>query len=230
MKLPLAYISTRSTSNGGLDRADTIRIVSWTVLVITLIAFGARQIIKGFVFRKVTIDDLFIFLAFSFGIGLSATTVISSFEGLGTAGPLTLDQTDLLMRGYYASEIFYIAAIGFAKLSILVLFYNIVILQRIIRRIVMAFGILVSAWTIASVTATAFQCELPQPWDITSPRCSNQHAFWIVYCIVDMSTEVAIVVFSVYLVAYLQSYRPAILNTGFGFRQSCHKVMYASAS
>jgi hypothetical protein len=64
MKLPLAYISSRSTPNGGLDRMDTVRIVSWTALVITVIVFGARQIMKVIVFRTVTIDDLFIFLAF----------------------------------------------------------------------------------------------------------------------------------------------------------------------
>ena len=43
---------------------DTVRIVSWTALVITVIVFGARQIMKVIVFRTVTIDDLFIFLAF----------------------------------------------------------------------------------------------------------------------------------------------------------------------
>jgi hypothetical protein len=109
----------------------------------------------------------------SFGIGLSATAVVLSFEGLGTAGPLMLDQIDLLIKGYYASEILYVAAIGLTKLSILVLFYNVVAMQRTIRRIVMAFGVLVSAWTIASVMAIAFQCELPRPWDITSLECSN---------------------------------------------------------
>jgi hypothetical protein len=99
--------------------------------------------------------------------------IVLSSEGLGTVDPLALEQTDLLMKGYYASEILYVAAIGFAKLSILVLFYNVVVMQRIIRRIVMAFGILVAAWTIASVVAIAFQCELPRPWEIVSLQCSN---------------------------------------------------------
>jgi hypothetical protein len=96
-----------------------------------------------------------------------------SFEGLGTTNPLTLEQADFLMKGYYASEILYVAAIGFAKLSLLVLFYNVVIMQRIIRRVVIAFGILVIAWTIASVVAIALQCEFPRPWEIVSLRCSN---------------------------------------------------------
>ncbi|KAG9187526.1 hypothetical protein G6011_05397 [Alternaria panax] len=204
MKLPLAYISTRSTPNGGFERTDTVRIASWTILVITIIVFGARQIMKVVVFRKLAIDDLFILLAFSFGIGLSAIAVVLSFKSLGTVNPSSLDQTDLLMKGYYASEILYMAAIGFTKLSILVLFYNVVMMQRIIRRIVIAFGILILVWTIASVVTIAFQCELPRPWDMGSLQCSNARIFWIIYCIVDISTEVAIVVLSIYLVAYLQ--------------------------
>jgi hypothetical protein len=99
--------------------------------------------------------------------------IVLSSEGLGTVDPLALEQTDLLMKGYYASEILYVAAIGFAKLSVLVLFYNVVVMQRIVCRIVMAFGILVAAWTIASVVAIALQCELPRPWEIVSLQCSN---------------------------------------------------------
>jgi hypothetical protein len=77
------------------------------------------------------------------------------------------------MKGYYASEIVYVAAIGFAKLSILVLFYNIVVTQRIVRRAVTSFGVVVLAWTVASVIAIAFQCGLPRPWGISGSRCFN---------------------------------------------------------
>jgi hypothetical protein len=77
------------------------------------------------------------------------------------------------MQGYYASEIVYVVAIGFAKLSILVVIYNVVVMQRMIRRAVIAFGIVVSAWTMASLVAIAFQCDLPRPWETVRSRCSN---------------------------------------------------------
>ena len=109
----------------------------------------------------------------SFAISLSIIALVLSFEGLGTVGPLTPEQTIFLMKGYYSSEIVYIVAIAFAKLSILVIFYNVVVTQRIIRRAVVAFSAVVSVWTAASLVAIAFQCQLPRPWQIVGPRCFN---------------------------------------------------------
>ncbi|KAH6865733.1 hypothetical protein BKA58DRAFT_320778, partial [Alternaria rosae] len=204
MKLPNGHILPRSTSTNPIDRANTIRAASWVILIITTIVFGARQIMKVVVFRRMTLDDLLILVAFSFAVSLSIIALVLSFEGLGTVGPLTLDQTIFLMKGYYSSEIVYIVAIGFAKLSILVIFYNVVVTQRIIRRAVIAFGAVLSVWTVASLIAIAFQCELPQPWQIVGPRCSNSRIFWIVYCMIDIFTEVAIIMLSVHLVVNLQ--------------------------
>lgn len=54
------------------------------------------------------------------------------------------------------------------------------------------------------MAAVAFQCELPKPWEIMTPRCYNRGVFWIVYCVVDMTSDVAIVMLAVNLVAYLR--------------------------
>lgn len=77
------------------------------------------------------------------------------------------------MKGYYASEFLYIAAIGFAKLSLLVIFHDIVEMQRLYRRSVLALGILIFTWSIASLLTIAFQCELPRPWEMMTLRCFN---------------------------------------------------------
>ncbi|KAJ4377764.1 hypothetical protein N0V83_000594 [Neocucurbitaria cava] len=137
-------------------------------------------------------------------MGLSATTIVLASDGLGDPGFLALDRADVLMKGYYASEFLYISAICFTKLSLLVLFYNIVVVQRFYRRFVLVFGVVISAWTIASLLAVAFQCELPRPWETMTLRCFNSRIFWVVYCIVDMSTEISIIMLSVNLVAYLK--------------------------
>ena len=77
------------------------------------------------------------------------------------------------MKGYYVSNFMYIAAVGSAKLSVLVIFYTIVAVQRWARRIVIATGVLVLAWSLASILAVAFQCKTPQPWEMDHSRCSN---------------------------------------------------------
>jgi hypothetical protein len=94
-------------------------------------------------------------------------------EGLGVSGALTLERATTLMQGYYASEFLYISAICFSKLSILVLFYTVVAVHRMHRRLMLAFGTFVMVWSIASLLVIAFQCELPRPWDVRTLRCFN---------------------------------------------------------
>ncbi|KAH7397389.1 hypothetical protein BKA66DRAFT_408537 [Pyrenochaeta sp. MPI-SDFR-AT-0127] len=204
MKIPTTSLAARTVSLQEVDRTNAIKIASWTLLAITAVVFIARQIMKAIVFRRVALDDLLILLATTFAIGLSITTFILASEGLGIFGYLTIERADILMKGYYASEFLYISAICCAKLSLLVLFHNIVAVQRMHRRLVLCFGMFIFAWSLSSLLAVAFQCQLPRPWEIMTLRCFNSRIFWIVYCIIDMSTEVAIIMLSVNLVAYLK--------------------------
>jgi hypothetical protein len=122
------------------------------------------------------------------------------------------------MKGYYASELLYISAMCFAKLSILVLFYNVVALMPH-RFVVLGFGIFIFTWSAASAIATAFQCSMPQPWEMLTLRCFDtvssktppkmlmltlQRTFWVVYCVIDITTEIAIITLSIDLVAHLK--------------------------
>lgn len=85
---------------------------------------------------------------------------------------LSVDRANTIMKGYYASELLYIASLCFAKLSILVLFYNVVVL-RTHRIFVFSFGLCIFAWSVASIVAVAFQCDMPRPWEMMTLRCFN---------------------------------------------------------
>lgn len=85
---------------------------------------------------------------------------------------LTVRKADLIQKGYYASEFLYILTIGFAKLSLVAFFYS-VYHQRGQRRAVLAIGIFIFAWTLASIAAVAFQCGLPKPWETLTLHCYN---------------------------------------------------------
>jgi hypothetical protein len=107
-----------------------------------------------------------------FAIGLSVTTLILTSKGFGVLDVLTMERATTIMKGYYASEILYICSLCFSKLSILVLFYNVVVL-RTHRIFVFGFGLCIFAWTVASVGAAAFQCDMPRPWEMMTLRCFN---------------------------------------------------------
>jgi hypothetical protein len=77
------------------------------------------------------------------------------------------------MKGYYASELLYTSSICFSKLSLLYLFYMIVAGRRTQRRVVLAFGGFILAWSLSSLVVIAFQCQLPRPWEMMTLRCFN---------------------------------------------------------
>ncbi|KAF2998435.1 hypothetical protein E8E13_000162 [Curvularia kusanoi] len=191
------------TSNIREDRSPVIEIATYASAGALILFFIARQIMKAIVFRKVALDDLFILMATSFAIGLSATTLILTSKGFGILAFLSDERADTIMKGLYASELLYVFSLCFAKLSILVLFYNVVVL-RTHRFFVLGFGICIFAWSVASAGATAFQCDMPRPWEMMTLRCFNTRIFWLVYCAIDMSTELFIVMLSVDLVAHLR--------------------------
>ncbi|KAF1976959.1 hypothetical protein BU23DRAFT_364864, partial [Bimuria novae-zelandiae CBS 107.79] len=103
----------------------------------------------------------------------------------------------------YASDFLYISTLCFAKLSLLYFFYD-VYHKQIQRRVVLSIGIFTLVWTLASLATVAFQCGLPKPWEVFTLHCFNTGVFWIVYCIIDMTSEVVIIMLSVNLVAYLK--------------------------
>jgi hypothetical protein len=93
--------------------------------------------------------------------------------GLGVSGVLSIERATALMQGYYASGFLYISAICFSKLSLLILFYTVVAVHRMHRRLMLSFGTFVVVWSLASLFVIAFQCELPRPWDMTTLHCFN---------------------------------------------------------
>ncbi|EMD88719.1 hypothetical protein COCHEDRAFT_1109052, partial [Bipolaris maydis C5] len=161
---------TMATIQGHMD---AIKLVSWTLAAAVVVVLIVRQIAKTIVFRKVGLDDSFILIASIFAISLSATVLILTANGRATSFSLTFSQADILSKGYYTSELFYVSGVCFSKLSILVLFFNIVASRQFLRRIVLALGIFISTWTLVSLVTVAFQCELPRPWKTTSPHCLN---------------------------------------------------------
>jgi hypothetical protein len=106
-----------------------------------------------------------------FAIGLSITTLILASDGLGVFGPLTVRRANHIMKGYYASNFLYIAALGFAKLALVTFFYHIHKVQQTHRRFVLGFGVFILVWTLASLVAVAFQCGLPRPWEVLTLHC-----------------------------------------------------------
>ncbi|USP79576.1 uncharacterized protein yc1106_06850 [Curvularia clavata] len=105
---------------------DAVKIISWTIAVVVAVVLIVRQSIKAMILRKAGLDDGFILLASVFAISLSVTTLALAADHPDSSASFNSEQEEVISKGYYASELFYISAICFPKLSILILFYNIV--------------------------------------------------------------------------------------------------------
>ncbi|KAF2117181.1 hypothetical protein BDV96DRAFT_19997 [Lophiotrema nucula] len=203
MFVPPMPLATRATPITPDDKSTAVTITAWLLMAIFVLVVLSRVVIKWVVLRRFQADDAFILFATVFGIGLSATALILASDGLGIMGELTTRRANAIMKGYYASDFLYVLSICFAKLSLVAWFYSIGV-DTIHRRVVQALGIFILAWTSASLIAVAFQCGLPRPWEILTLHCYNSGVFWIVYTIIDMTTDVSIIMLSVNLVAYLK--------------------------
>lgn len=64
---------------------------------------------------------------------------------------------------------------------------------------------LIGIWTISATFVTAFECELPNPWSITSSdKCINLLAFWTYYGVFNIVTDIVLIVLPVSIVIRLQ--------------------------
>lgn len=204
MRFSTSFLVARQDSLPGEDRTTAITVASWTLMFITVVAFAARQITKTIKFRRFAIDDAFALTATIFAVGLSITAIVLASLGSSVRGALTTERANMLTKGIYASDILYISASCFTKLLLLAVFYEGLKRLALQRRSVFVFGCFVSGWSIASILAIAVQCPLPQSWDTVTSRCFDTRAFWITYCIIDSSTELLIIAWSLILVSYLK--------------------------
>lgn len=134
-----------------------------------LIRFGVRK----FVAPKFGLDDFTLggatlLMVIQTGIILGACT-----NGLGKSLDLvSLEAQRRVQSMYYASNLFFILALGLSKIS--VGFF----LRRLSRakhhKIVYNIAIgLMGVWTVASFFALALQCDLGQPWTIVGENCGT---------------------------------------------------------
>jgi hypothetical protein len=186
MEVPAAYLTRRAIIKEVADRTSVIKIASWTLLGIMIATVLARQVMKLVLKRRLASDDFFISLGTVsypanltlmadrlkiFTIGLFVTTYILASDGLGALHILDFEHAETLMKGYYACELLYICSICFAKLSVLVIFYDVMETTRLHRQHIVGFVSFILVWSVASLLAVAFQCPLPRPWELVDLRC-----------------------------------------------------------
>ncbi len=85
----------------------------------------------------------------------------------------TIDRKVTIRQAGYSSDLLLIISLGISKISTLILLLQIspVTLHRTLAAMLGGFIVI---WSIPSLLASAFQCDLPNAWMIVEGRCFDQ--------------------------------------------------------
>ena len=103
---------------------------------------------------------------------LSGSQIMAS-EKASNPSMRTIDRKVTMRQAGYSSDLLLVISLGVSKISILILLLQIspVTLHR---RLAAMLGGFIVIWSIPSLLASAFQCDLPSAWMIVEGRCFDQ--------------------------------------------------------
>ncbi|KAI9756786.1 MAG: hypothetical protein M4579_003703 [Chaenotheca gracillima] len=203
----MSFLELRNVPVSSVERGPLVNIASWICMVVMILAVLTRLSSKYMVTRRVGWDDAMIVSAMVCAIGEVIAISVQVTNGLGEMkSTLSPSKLDAFQRAGYASELLYVFALAFAKVSSLTFLAQLTPDKNHLA-VTRAIQASVAVWAVAAVFGVAFQCNMPQPWAIITGKCFNQIAFWDAIGVLDILIDVAIVALPVYIVWSLQMAR-----------------------
>lgn len=152
----------------------TVNVVTWFLLVATLITVIIRTATKWFLALKTNYEgDAVILFASMFAIGQSIAIFFGVSNGLGQhAEHLTASQKLGFQKSYYAAVLLYIPCVCMSKLAVLLLLRNITP-NKSHQRIAYTTAVFTLVWAGIAEGVLAFQCKVPDTWAILRGECIN---------------------------------------------------------
>ncbi|KAI8938406.1 hypothetical protein NX059_004301 [Plenodomus lindquistii] len=188
------------------DIGPFINVVTWVLLITSALAVLTRLITKRALRRNIDIDDAFVVAALIVGIASGVSVSVQVANGLGRdITSLAEVQLVVYQKSEYANKLLYIATLTFAKLSIISLLM-ILTASPMHRHMGLGLTGFISVWGIVSEFVTAFQCGNVEPWRFlnSEDKCIDMVSFWRGMALINILTDLALVLFPVHVIATLQ--------------------------
>ncbi|KAI4231320.1 MAG: hypothetical protein L6R40_007765 [Gallowayella cf. fulva] len=191
-----------------------VNVVTWFLLVTTLVTVITRTAMKWVIARKTNFDDAVILLASVFGIGESIAISLNVSNGLGQhVSQLTVFQQAGFEKSYYAAVLLYVPCVSLSKLAVLLLLRTITPVAAH-RRIAYTTGVATIAWAgVAEVSAFWYWFGTVQlfldlvlvilPWIIVRRVQMSMHRKIVIVCC--FGTRLAVIVAIIAQLAYFNS-------------------------
>ncbi|KAI1080323.1 hypothetical protein F5B20DRAFT_589403 [Whalleya microplaca] len=165
MSLP-EYLQRRALQSG--SRQASVWAVALSFIAFTVFVMAVRIHVRLTVIKSVGLDDILMIIGTVFTFGLSVSSMLCAYYGVGLhTDQLVIQDMTQMMQSIYSTRLLYVVAIMFVKLSLLV-FYLRLDQRPLMRNTVYFLIFIVVGFSIASFFILAFSCYPPEMfWDLT---------------------------------------------------------------
>ncbi|KAF2656093.1 hypothetical protein K491DRAFT_745555 [Lophiostoma macrostomum CBS 122681] len=183
-----------------------LNVITWVLLIISGLSVLTTLVTKRALKRRIDINDGFIVAALITSVGSGIAVSFQTANGLGRDVQSLVDsQLVAYQKAEYANKLLYIATLASAKLSIISLL-RMLTASELHQKFGIALTAFVSLWGIISELIAAFQCGARKPWSFLGPEsvCSSLSAFWRAMGVLNLLTDLALILFPVHVIVTLQ--------------------------
>ncbi|KAJ6014360.1 hypothetical protein N7540_008951 [Penicillium herquei] len=146
-------------------------------------------------------DDLFFGFIVIVALAQASATFVAIHLGWGQTHTSISNKNDM-NKAVYASDILYVALLGFSKASTTI-FYR-TITMRSSQCILYALLVVIASWEPTSIVLTSVRCD-SRPWDDTDSDCSLLFSRWQVITAIDVILEVSLILYPIQVIQKLQT-------------------------
>ncbi|KAL4779283.1 hypothetical protein BJX76DRAFT_361956 [Aspergillus varians] len=188
-------------------------------LVFCTVCLALRVYTKAVLLHKFGWDDVCIIGAWLFSIVTQALCLYGyQYGGIGIHMWNITPQMMLdFQKGVFAAGVVYVPALGFAKGSLIILYYRIVAQQKVYRYSLYAISAVVVGYSVAISIALIFACTpIERAWNgAVEGSCIDRNGLYIATAVTNTVTDVALILVPIPVVVSLNM--PTIQKVGLFF-------------
>ncbi|KAL6251537.1 hypothetical protein RBB50_001746 [Rhinocladiella similis] len=173
------YNSTISAPLGNLSSDEAgpwIIVCGYIFIVLSIMTIFIKLFTRFKATNRLTLNDYFILTAAFLALCQTIAMTIAEHYGLGRKrNKVSSADFESFQKSIYAADILQIAALAASQASLTFLVIAINPTRKLLLSCYAILGYLV-VWTIASVLAVSFKCNLPGPWNTNGNKCVDLFA------------------------------------------------------
>ncbi|RAL04833.1 uncharacterized protein BO80DRAFT_209742 [Aspergillus ibericus CBS 121593] len=164
---------------------------------------------KIHIMRKFWWDDVCLILAWAFSVGTQAIILYGyNYAGYGVhMWNLTVPVLELYAKTILAGTIIYLPALATAKFALLMLYYRLMSMLRVWRRIIYVVAFIIAGYSLAITLSLIFACNpIAKNWDvtITHGHCIDRTGFYLATAITNTVSDIILVLIPIPVVFRLR--------------------------